>query len=123
RTRSSTDEIAQLITGLHQSTDRMATVLDHNVQLTDSSVGLSREAGEMLKRITQSVKDIESMNGQIACAAEQQGAAGEEISRSVTTVRDISEQTAAASEETASSSLELARIGVRLQETTARFKV
>ncbi|NMZ45851.1 HAMP domain-containing protein [Pseudomonas oryzihabitans] len=123
RTRSSTDEIAQLITGLHQSTDRMATVLDHNVQLTDSSVGLSREAGEMLKRITQSVKDIESMNEQIACAAEQQSSAGEEISRNVTNVRDISDQTAAASEETASSSMELARIGVRLQEMTARFKV
>ncbi len=71
RTRSSTDEIAQLITGLHLSTDRMAAVLDHNVQLTDSSVGLSREAGEMLKRITRSVKDIESMNDQIACAAQQ----------------------------------------------------
>ena len=123
RTRSSTDEIAQLITGLHQSTDRMATVLDHNVQLTDSSVGLSREAGEMLKRITQSVKDIESMNEQIACAAEQQSSAGEEISRNVTNVRDISDQTAAASEETASSSMELARIGVRLQEMTTRFKV
>ncbi|MCI1011483.1 methyl-accepting chemotaxis protein, partial [Pseudomonas oryzihabitans] len=123
RTRSPTDEIAQLITGLHQSTDRMATVLDNNVQLTDSSVGLSREAGEMLKRITQSVKDIESMNEQIACAAEQQSSAGEEISRNVTNVRDISDQTAAASEETASSSMELARIGVRLQEMTARFKV
>ncbi|MDQ7913170.1 methyl-accepting chemotaxis protein [Pseudomonas sp. 102515] len=123
RTRSSTDEIAQLITGLHQSTDRMATVLDHNVQLTESSVGLSREAGEMLKRITRSVKDIESMNEQIACAAEQQSSAGEEISRNVTNVRDISDQTAAASEETASSSMELARIGVRLQEMTARFKV
>jgi methyl-accepting chemotaxis protein len=123
RTRSSTDEIAQLITGLHQSTDRMAAVLDHNVQLTDSSVGLSREAGELLKRITRSVKDIESMNEQIACAAEQQGTAGEEISRSVTNVRDISEQTAAASEETASSSTELARIGVRLQEMTRRFQV
>ena len=123
RTRSSTDEIAQLITGLHQSTDRMGTVLDHNVQLTESSVGLSREAGEMLKRITRSVKDIESMNEQIACAAEQQSSAGEEISRNVTNVRDISDQTAAASEETASSSMELARIGVRLQEMTARFKV
>jgi methyl-accepting chemotaxis protein len=123
RTRSSTDEIAQLITGLHQSTDRMATILEHNVQLTDSSVGLSREAGEMLKRITQSVKDIESMNEQIACAAEQQSSAGEEISRNVTNVRDISDQTAAASEETASSSMELARIGVRLQEMTARFRV
>jgi len=123
RTRASTDEIAQLITGLNQSTDRMASVLEQNVQLTGSSVSLSREAGEMLKRITQSVKSIESMNEQIACAAEQQSSAGEEISRSVTNVRDISDQTAAASEETASSSMELARIGVRLQEMTARFKV
>ena len=123
RTRSSTDEIAQLITGLSQSTDQMAAVLEQNVVLTESSVGLSREAGEMLKRITQSVKDIEAMNEQIACAAEQQSAAGEEIGRNVTNVRDISDQTAAASEETASSSMELARVSVRLQEMTARFKV
>ncbi|KTT47622.1 histidine kinase [Pseudomonas oryzihabitans] len=123
RTRSSTDEIAQLITGLGQSTDRMAAVLEQNVLLTDSSVELSREAGEMLKRITQSVRNIESMNEQIACAAEQQSAVGEEISRGVTNVRDISDQTASASEETASSSMELARIGVRLQEMTSRFKV
>ena len=123
RTRSSTDEIAQLITALNQSTEQMATVLEQNVQLTDSSVGLSREASEMLKRITQAVKNIEAMNEQIACAAEQQSAAGEEISRGVTNVRDISDQTAAASEETASSSMELARIGVSLQEMTRRFKV
>jgi methyl-accepting chemotaxis protein len=123
RTRSSTDEIALLITGLGQSTDRMAAVLEQNIALTDSSVGLSREAGDMLKRITQSVRAIESMNEQIACAAEQQSAAGEEISRGVTNVRDISDQTAAASEETAASSMELARIGVRLQEMTHRFKI
>ena len=67
----------------------------------------------MLERITRSVKDIESMNDQIACAAQQQqDAAGEEISRNVINVRDISDQTAGASERTASSSMELARIGV-----------
>ncbi|KIZ49586.1 histidine kinase, partial [Pseudomonas oryzihabitans] len=69
RTRSSTDEIAQLITGLHQSTDRMATVLDHNVPLTDSSVGLSREAGEILNRMPQPCQGLESMHEHIACAA------------------------------------------------------
>lgn len=90
----------------------MATALEQNVQITDSNVGLSREASEMLKRITQSIKNIKAMNEQIACAAEQQGTAGEEISRCVTKVRDISDQTAAASEETASSSMELARISV-----------
>lgn len=123
RTRSSAAEIAQLITVLNQSTDHMAIVLDQNVQVTQTSVRLSQDAGEALKRITQSVNAIETMNEQIACAAEQQSAAGEEISRGVTHVRDISDQTAAASEETASSSSELARISVRLQEMTARFQV
>lgn len=123
RTRTSTDEITQLIAGLNRSTDRMSTVLLKSTQLTDSSVQHSREARSMLKGITESVKNIESMNEQIACAAEQQSAAGEEISRSVTSVRDISDQTAAASEETASSSMELARISVQLQEMTNRFKI
>lgn len=123
RTRTSTDEIIQLIAGLNQSTGHMATVLDQNVQLTGNSVELSRGVGQMLKQIAQSIKDIESMNDQIACAAEQQSAAGEQISRSVTNVRDISDQTAASSEETASSSQELARIGVELQALAGRFKV
>jgi methyl-accepting chemotaxis protein len=123
RTRTSTDEITQLIAGLNRSTDRMSTVLLKSTQLTDSSVQHSREARSMLKGITESVKNIESMNEQIACAAQQQSAAGEEISRSVTNVRDISDQTAAASEETASSSMELARISVQLQEMTNRFKI
>ena len=123
RTRSSTDEIAQLITGLHQSTDRMAAVLDHNVQLTDSSVGLSREAGEMLKRITRSVKDIESMNDQIACAAEQQGAAGEEISRNVNDINDLVIQVSAGAEQTAVTSRELARLAEQQQALVGRFRV
>nr|WP_329611042.1 methyl-accepting chemotaxis protein [Pseudomonas sp. KNUC1026] len=123
RTRTSTEEIVQLIAGLNQSTDHMATVLEQNAALTDNSVERSREVGQMLKQIARSVKDIESMNEQIACAAEQRSAAGEQITRSVTNVRDISDQTAAASEETASSSSELARISVQLQALAGRFKV
>lgn len=123
RTRTSTDEIIELIAGLNQSTGHMATVLEQNVQLTGNSVALSREVGQMLKQIAHSIKDIESMNDQIACAAEQQSAAGEQISRSVTNVRDISDQTAASSEETANASTELARISVQLQEMSGRFRV
>lgn len=123
RTRASTDEINQLIAELNDSTDRMAAVLEQNVQLTDNSVDASRAVGQVLKQIAGSVREILSMNEQIACAAEQQSAAGEQISRSVTNVRDISDQTATSSEETASSSFELARISVHLQEMASRFKV
>ncbi|PWU27430.1 methyl-accepting chemotaxis protein, partial [Pseudomonas sp. RW407] len=66
---------------------------------------------------------IQAMNQQIATAAEQQSAVAEEISRSVVSVRDVSEQTAAASEEVAASSVELARLGGQLQTLVSHFRV
>lgn len=66
---------------------------------------------------------IQSMNQQIAAAAEQQSAVAEEINRSVLNVRDVSEQTSAASEETAASSVELARLGTHLQMLVGKFRI
>jgi len=68
------------------------------------------------------VSTIQSMNQQIAAAAEEQSAVAEEINRSVLNVRDISEQTAGASEETAASSVELARLGNELQVMVSHFR-
>ncbi|AMB84610.1 chemotaxis protein [Pseudomonas agarici] len=121
RTQTSTEEIEQLITGLQGGTEKVAISLESSRILTDSSVDLTRRAGNSLNGITQSVLAIESMNQQIATAAEQQSAVAEEINRSVINVRDIGEQTSAASEETASSSIELARLGNQLQMLVGKF--
>jgi len=123
RTQTSTEEIEGLISGLQTGTKRVATILENSRALTDSSVQLTRRAGTSLESITRSVSSIESMNQQIAAAAEQQSAVAEEINRSVLNVRDISEQTSAASDETAASSVELARLGVHLQTMVGKFKV
>ncbi|WLH63391.1 methyl-accepting chemotaxis protein [Pseudomonas sp. FP2300] len=123
RTQKSTEEIEQLVLGLQTGTEQVATSLDNSRSLTDSSVELTRRAGGSLENITRTVSAIQSMNQQIAAAAEQQSAVAEEINRSVLNVRDVSEQTAASSEETAASSAELARLGVHLQTLVGRFKV
>ncbi|WP_026145254.1 methyl-accepting chemotaxis protein [Pseudomonas asplenii] len=123
RTQASTQEIESLIDGLQGVTAQVATTLDNSRALTDSSVELSRRAGTSLLNITRSVASIESMNQQIAAAAEQQAAVAEEINRSVLNVRDISEQTSAASDETAASSIDLARLGVHLQGLVGQFKL
>ncbi len=91
--------------------------------LTDSSVELTRRAGDSLESITRTVSNIQSMNQQIAAAAEQQSAVAEEISRSIISVRDVSEQTASASDETARASVDLARLGNQLQMMVSRFRV
>jgi len=123
RTQKSTEEIEVLVAGLQKGTQQVATILHGSRELTDSSVALTRKAGDALGVITRKVSNIQAMNLQIAAAAEQQGAVAEEISRSVVHVRDISEQTAEASEETAASSIELARLGNQLQMMVSHFRV
>ncbi|KIH82510.1 Methyl-accepting chemotaxis protein I (serine chemoreceptor protein) [Pseudomonas batumici] len=123
RTQKSTEEIEGLVAGLQNGTQQVATVMNNSRALTDSSVALTRKAGVSLGNITRTVSNIQSMNQQIAAAAEQQSAVAEEISRSIINVRDACEQTAAASDETAASSVELARLGNQLQMMVSHFKV
>ena len=123
RTQKSTEEIEELIVGLQNGTQQVATIMDNSRGLTDSSVELTRRAGAALGNITRTVSTIQAMNSQIATAAEQQSAVAEEINRSVLNVRDVSEQTSSASEETAASSAELARLGVYLQTLVGRFRI
>ncbi|WP_404943231.1 methyl-accepting chemotaxis protein, partial [Pseudomonas sp. GW456-L12] len=121
RTQKSTEEIEGLVAGLQNGTQQVANVMNNSRSLTDSSVDLTRKAGVSLENITRTVSNIQSMNQQIAAAAEQQSAVAEEISRSIINVRDVSEQTAAASDETAASSVELARLGNQLQMMVSHF--
>ncbi|CAI8845042.1 MULTISPECIES: methyl-accepting chemotaxis protein [Pseudomonas] len=123
RTQKSTEEIEELVAGLQSGTQQVANVMLGSRNLTDSSVELTRKAGASLESITRTVSNIQSMNQQIAAAAEQQSAVAEEISRSILNVRDVSEQTAAASDETAASSVELARLGNQLQTMVSHFRV
>ncbi|KRP65129.1 methyl-accepting chemotaxis protein [Pseudomonas orientalis] len=123
RTQKSTEEIEGLVAGLQNGTQQVANVMNNSRSLTDSSVDLTRKAGVSLENITRTVSNIQSMNQQIAAAAEQQSAVAEEISRSIVNVRDVSEQTATASDETAKSSVELARLGSQLQQMVSHFRV
>ncbi|MEB0042167.1 methyl-accepting chemotaxis protein [Pseudomonas sp. MH10] len=123
RTQKSTEEIEELIAGVQNGTQQVAKIMENSRNLTVSSVDLTRRAGSSLGNITRTVSAIQSMNLQIAAAAEQQSATAEEINRSVLNVRDVSEQTSAASKETAASSVELARLGNQLQTLVGTFKV
>ncbi|TBV04336.1 methyl-accepting chemotaxis protein [Stutzerimonas kirkiae] len=123
RTQQSTQEIEDLVAGLQTGTQQVAGELHSSQALAERSVELTRQAGETLAGIAGKVSAIQSMNLQIAAAAEQQSSVAEEITRSVVQVRDIADQSAAASEETAASSVELARLGTRLQALVGRFRV
>ena len=123
RTQASAEEIEGLILGLNNGTRQVADIMDSSRNLTDFSVGLSRDAGDALAAIARTVSVIQEMNPQIAAAAEEQSAVAEEINRSVLKVRDVTEQAAAASEETAAASVQLTRLSLDLQALVGKFKL
>jgi methyl-accepting chemotaxis protein len=123
RTQNSTSEIEALIQALQVGTGAASELMDASRQRTGGAVELVRQAEQALVEITQSIGTIEQMSQQISTAAEEQSAVTDEINRSVISVRDVADQSAAATEQTAASTVELARLGSGLQSLVARFRV
>ncbi|RMM83506.1 Chemotaxis protein [Pseudomonas coronafaciens pv. coronafaciens] len=123
RTQKSTTEIEALIQALQQGTGAASDLMDASRQRTEGTVELARQAEQALVEITHSIGTIEQMSQQISAAAEEQSAVTDEINRSVISVRDIADQSATATEQSAASTVELARLGSNLQEMVARFRI
>jgi methyl-accepting chemotaxis protein len=123
RTQRSASETELRITGLQALSRQAAARMLISRDLTDSSVALIRRAGESLNQITASVSSIQSMNLQIATAAEEQSLVAEQIQNSVIKVRELAEDGSQAGDVTASASAELVQLGQELQVRVSRFQL
>lgn len=123
RTQHSTAQIEELIDNLQKGARTASGMMDSSSNLARDTVSLARDVGEELRAITETISVIQTMNQQIAAAAEQQSSVAEEINRSVLNVRDVADQSAEAAKETATSTAQLAQLGSELQTLIDRFKV
>lgn len=121
RTQQSTAEIESLIAALREGSRRAVTDMEQSASLVGLTVGDANQTEGALAAIAEAVSLISEMNQQIAAAAEQQTAVAEEINRSVTSIRDIADQSATAMDETAASSIQLAELGRELQGMAGQF--
>jgi methyl-accepting chemotaxis protein len=97
--------------------------MEHSKGRADDSVSQAAKAGSALEAISAAVAVINEMNVQIATAAEEQNAVGEEINRSVMEISEITDQTAAGAQQTASASSELNELAEQLTGMVKQFKV
>lgn len=123
RTQQSTEEIDGLLGVLRAGASRSVTDMHQSDALVEQVVRDASQTQEALTGIASAVAVIHGMNQQIAAAAEQQSAVAEEINRSVTSIRDIGEQSAVAMQKNTSSSQQLAALSVELQGMAAQFRL
>ena len=123
RTQQSTEEIEGLLGTLRAGATRSVADMRQSDELVEQVVHDARHTQQALTSIAEAVAVIHGMNQQIAAAAEEQTAVAEDINRSVTSIRDLGEQSAAAMDENAGSSQQLAALGRELQGMAAHFRL
>lgn len=123
RTQSSAQEIETLVSSLQSSAGHSVFAMESSATLASDTLKRATATGTSIERITRSVEEIKQYNNQIATASEQQTSVAEEINQNITSIRDVTDQSAASSNQTASSSSELAKLGSELQTLVSRFRL
>lgn len=123
RTQQSTEEIQAMIESLQLDSREAVTAMEQGLVMARDSVEQAGKAGNSLEVIAGAVSTINSMNTQIAAAAEEQSTVAEAINRSVHSISDVTDQTVEGAQQTARASESLSSMAVELQQLLSQFKV
>ncbi len=123
RTQQSTVEIQGMVDRLQSTTARTVAGMQHASEQGESTREQSNQAGASLDAIAALIGTINSMNAQIASAAEEQTAVAEEINRSVHHIADAVDGVASEAAESAKTSQELNALAESLQQLVGQFRV
>ena len=122
KTMSSTNDVAQAINAIQQSTQQSMAGVENAVRTIGEATLLAGESGEALQEIVTTVEATADQVNAIAAASEEQSAASEEINRSIDEVNDMSRHTAAAMAEAAKAVNDLAAQAQKLTELIREMK-
>ncbi len=109
RTSTSTGQIHSLIAKLQQTAATAVQTMNAGHRQAQEGVARVLEADAALVGISEAVANITDMTTQIAAATEEQSAVAEEVSRNISTIADLADQTSEQALHSAQLSEELAQ--------------
>nr|WP_315449255.1 methyl-accepting chemotaxis protein [uncultured Pseudomonas sp.] len=123
RTQISTQEIQGMIDRLQAGTQSAVEAMRRSSEAGDGTSAQANQAGASLDAMAELIATINSMNAQIASAAEEQTAVAEEINRSVHQIAVAVDSVADETQQGAETSRSLAELGQRLGKLVGQFRI
>jgi methyl-accepting chemotaxis protein/aerotaxis receptor len=123
RTQQSTTDIQKMIGVLLEGALSAVTVMGKSREQAQSSVSRAQRASDALSGIGRQVNEINEMNRQIAAAVERQGAASENINRSISSIRDAADMNVRTAQDNRNRAVEMARLTANLDALTHQLWV
>ncbi|MHC8286168.1 methyl-accepting chemotaxis protein [Pseudomonas sp. XS1P51] len=121
RTTQSTTQIHSLISKLQISSNNAVKTMESGHRQAEEGVAWVLEADKALVGISEAVANITDMTTQIAAATEEQTAVAEEISRNITTIANLADQTSEQARHSAELSKELTQTAKTQYSLVERF--
>lgn len=121
RTQSSTEEIHTMIGNLQSATQEAKNSVSLSVETSEKTVKMSKDASDALEMVANSLGAISQMSHQIAHAAKEQLAAGEDTAQRVVTISDTAAQTANVSQHAHSATDSIKGLTKDLEHEMAKF--
>ncbi|MCT8165414.1 methyl-accepting chemotaxis protein [Pseudomonas sp. HD6421] len=121
RTRSSTEEIHQIIASLRASAERAVSTASRGEQISRDSVQSVEAVQAALTGIAQAVSRITGMSQQMATASEQQSHVAEDINQQIVRISHLCDETAGQAKQGAEISQDLERMAEYLHDLAERF--
>ncbi len=123
RTQESTEEIQQIIETVQNGAAQAVKAMTVSQEQTRNTVSLATNAGGSIQEITGSVSSIRDMNTQIATAAEQQSFAADEIRKNVESMAGLAKDAHASAQESTAVANQLDSASNDLTHLIERFKI
>ena len=121
RTRTSTEEIHQIIASLRAGAERAVASANHGEQISQDSVQSVEAVRSALAGIAQAISRITGMSQQMATASQEQSHVAEEINQQITRIAQLCDQSADQARQGADISRELERMAEYLYSLAERF--
>ena len=123
RTQQSTQEIEQMIGGIQSDSVQAVRAMEQSQQMASDSTTVAQNANSSLQQIADAITLINERNILIATAAEEQAQVAREIDRNITSIRDLSTQSADGASQTAMASGEVSKLAVGLNRVVGEFVI
>ncbi|MCU7814195.1 MAG: methyl-accepting chemotaxis protein [Candidatus Thiodiazotropha sp. (ex Rostrolucina anterorostrata)] len=123
RTKESTQEIQKMIERLQQGSNKAVGAMNKGSTAAKKTIETASAAADSITKIAQDIGTVSDMNAQIACAAEKQSTAAQEVDHGVVRIAALSELSTDGSRQVSSAADALSGLSDDLKGLIHTFKL
>jgi methyl-accepting chemotaxis protein len=123
RTSRSTTEIASMVEKIQKGTRDAVGSMDAGVKQAGKGVDLAGQAGTSITEIREGALRVMQVVNNISDSIREQGAASNDIAKSIENIAQMSEESASAVQDTADAARHLQKLSSTLHSSVSRFKL